>query len=71
MCAYCDVIWASNMDGCKSTSSYVFLLRNGASIHHHLVRKKIKGGFVKLMYCNVENMIANVLTKELSINEHE
>jgi hypothetical protein len=31
MCAYGDAIWAGNMDDHKSTSSYVFLLRNGAS----------------------------------------
>ncbi len=31
MCACCDAIWASNMDDYKSTSNYVFLLRNGAS----------------------------------------
>jgi hypothetical protein len=29
MCAYCDANWVGNMDGRKSTSSYVFLLRNG------------------------------------------
>jgi hypothetical protein len=40
-------------------------------IHHHLVQKKIEGGFVKLMYCNAENMVADVLTKELFINKHE
>jgi hypothetical protein len=34
-------------------------------ILHHLVQKKTKGGFLKLMYCNVENMVAYVLTKEL------
>jgi len=30
LCAYCDVKWASNMDDCKSTLGYVFLLGNGA-----------------------------------------
>ncbi len=30
MCAYCDVDWVGNMDDCKSTSGYVFLLGNGA-----------------------------------------
>jgi hypothetical protein len=30
MCAYCDVDWVGNMDDCKSTLSYVFLLGNGA-----------------------------------------
>ncbi len=29
LCAYCDVDQASNMDDCKSTSGYVFLLGNG------------------------------------------
>jgi hypothetical protein len=27
MCAYCNAIWASNMDDCKSTSSYVSYLK--------------------------------------------
>jgi hypothetical protein len=31
MCAYCDAILVGNMDDRKSTSSYVFLLKNGAS----------------------------------------
>ncbi len=30
MCAYCDANWVRNMDDHKSTSSYVFLLGNGA-----------------------------------------
>jgi hypothetical protein len=30
MCVYCDVDWVGNMDDHKSTSSYVFLLGNGA-----------------------------------------
>jgi hypothetical protein len=30
MCAYCDVDWGSNIDDCKSTSSYGFILGNGA-----------------------------------------
>jgi hypothetical protein len=29
MCAYCDANWANNMDDCKFTSNYVFLLGNG------------------------------------------
>jgi len=30
MCAYCDVDWASNINDYKSTSSYGFILGNGA-----------------------------------------
>jgi len=30
MCVYCDVDWVSNMDDHKCTSSYIFLLGNGA-----------------------------------------
>jgi hypothetical protein len=59
--------------------SYIFLSKNPVFhafmkhifIHHYLVQKKTKGGFVKLMYCNVENTIAAILTKELFINKHE
>ncbi len=40
-------------------------------IHHHLVREKNEKGFVKLVYCNTENMVVNILTKELSIDKHE
>jgi hypothetical protein len=29
--------------------------------HHHLVQEKTKKGFVKLVYCNMENIIANIL----------
>ncbi len=29
MCAYCDANWVGNMHDRKSTSSYVFLSRNG------------------------------------------
>jgi hypothetical protein len=40
-------------------------------IHHHLVQKNIEKGFVKLVYCNTKNIIANILTKRLSTNKHE
>jgi hypothetical protein len=40
-------------------------------IHHHLVLKNIEEGFVKLVYCNTKNIIANILTKGLSSNKHE
>ncbi len=29
VCAHCDINWAGNMDDCKSTLDYVFLLGNG------------------------------------------
>ncbi len=34
-------------------------------IHHHLVGKKIEENFVKLVYCNMKNMVAEFLTKGL------
>jgi hypothetical protein len=40
-------------------------------IHEHLVRNKIEEGFVKLVYCNTENMITNIWTKLLSNDKHK
>jgi hypothetical protein len=39
-------------------------------IHHHLVQEKTKKSFVKLVYCNMENMVIDILTKGLSIDKH-
>jgi hypothetical protein len=40
-------------------------------IHHHLMRNNIEKGFVKLVYCNTKKIIANILTKGLSVNKRE
>jgi hypothetical protein len=40
-------------------------------IHHHLVREKIEFFFVKLVYCNTKNMVADILTKGLYVDMHE
>jgi hypothetical protein len=40
-------------------------------IHHHLLRKKTKESLLKSMYCNMKNMVVNILTKELSNDEFE
>jgi hypothetical protein len=39
-------------------------------LHHHLVQEKTKKSFVKLVYCNMENMVIDILTKGLSIDKH-
>jgi hypothetical protein len=59
--------------------SYIFLSKNPVFhacmkhifIHHYLLQKKIERSFLKLMYYNVENMVAIVFTMELFINKHE
>jgi hypothetical protein len=40
-------------------------------IHHHLVWKKTKKGFVKFVYCKIENMVIDILIKGLSVDKHE
>ncbi len=40
-------------------------------IHHHLVQDKTKDGFIKMIYCNIQNMVLDILSKELSIHKHE
>jgi hypothetical protein len=40
-------------------------------IHYHLVWKKTKKRFVKLVYYNMPNMVVDILIKGLSIDKHE
>jgi hypothetical protein len=40
-------------------------------IHHHLLQKKTEESFVKLIYCNMKDMVINNLTKELFIDKHK
>lgn len=40
-------------------------------INYHLVWNKIEIGFTRLVYCNVENMVVNLLTKIFSTNKDE
>jgi hypothetical protein len=39
-------------------------------IHHHLEQEKTKKSFAKLVYCNMKNMVIDILTKGLSIDKH-
>jgi hypothetical protein len=58
---------------------YIFLSKNltfhayikHITIHHHLAWKKIKDGFIKLIYYNIEYTVVNTLTKKNSIAKHE
>jgi hypothetical protein len=40
-------------------------------VFHHLMRKKAKEGFVKLVYYNMEDMVTYILTKGFSTDNHE
>ncbi len=58
-----------------NNQSSIYLSNNPTTkhieIHHHLVQEKIEKGFVKLVYCNMEDMVMDILTKGYSINMHE
>jgi hypothetical protein len=59
MCAHCDVDWASNMDGDKSTSSYVFLLENGVISWNYK-----KQTFIAMSSIEVEYMTTSQATRQ-------
>ncbi len=40
-------------------------------IHHHLVQEKIEESFVKLVYYNTKNMVADISTKGFFVEKHE
>ncbi len=58
LCAYCDVDQASNMDDCKSTSSYVFLLGNGV-----INLNSKKQNFVVMLSTKVKYMVTSQTTR--------
>jgi hypothetical protein len=39
--------------------------------HHRLAQKNIKESFMKMMYCNIMEMVTNILTKGLFVDKHE
>jgi hypothetical protein len=39
--------------------------------HHHLAQKNVKESFMKMMYCNIMDMVTNILTKRLFVDKHE
>ncbi len=39
--------------------------------HHRLAQKNIKESFIKMMYCNIMDVVMNILTKGLFVDKHE
>jgi hypothetical protein len=66
------VIYGNNQSYISLSKNPIFhVCTKHIKIHHHLVGENFEKGFVKLVYCNMENMVVNILTKGLSIDKHE
>jgi hypothetical protein len=67
------IILYDNNQSCiyLSNNPIFHALAKHIEIHHHLVQKEIEERFVKLVYCNMENMVVDILTKGHSIDKHE
>jgi hypothetical protein len=66
------IIYDDNLSWISLPKNLVFhACTKHIEIHEHLVWNKIEEGFVKLVYCNTNNMITIFWTKWLSNDKHE
>jgi len=66
------VIYDDNQSYISLSKNPIFhVCKKLVKIHHHLVRDKTKKNFDKLVYHNTENMVVDILTKELYTNKNE
>jgi hypothetical protein len=66
------VIYDDNQSYISLSNNPIFhVCTKHIKIHHHVMWKKTKKNFVKLVYHNTKNMVVDILIKELYANRNE